>query len=849
MARTYVFRLTAEGVRELERDFKSLGETGERAFADLAKRVPGLGGALSDANRRLDEHRERISNTETSIGRLIGRYTAWGAVIAGTRALIRTAVEHNNEAAASVDRISEQYERFAKAVAPAVATGLGLIATAAEKTGDAFARMNAEGQKAVAELMRRQGGVAPLTAQQGGPGAMLLSNRLPTVGVTPSQVGGVDWYTKYVADQLTAESKAREDAQKKADDDAKKELDEKLRRIQQEFEWWEKFYADKRALADKARADEKSAEEKNNKAIHDQIIALSQQGFKIEQENADKRQDQYDEDDRKAKERLDRIHGYWVDTLDAMTNDGSRFFENLFETGEGNLGDFIDVFKRAWARLFADLATQQFVQPLMRSFLAQMGPLVGQVAGGGAPAGLLGGGGGLLGGLGGLGGIGAALGLGGAGYYNTAAGLIPAGVTVTPAVGLGGFSFGGALSGGLGGAGIGSITGMIGGNTTGGAIGGGIGGVIGAGLGSIIPGVGTALGGLIGGALGGVVGGLFGGKPSNYRATATFGPGGGFTLSGDKPNEQTLSLAQQAASAIMQEVTDLKAFGVEFQRQLSNIWIGQRDPSSYQLVGGQRISVGTVGNAGDLAQQTLAALMKGATSTDPIVAQQLARGYGSIQELTQAITFAKGIEASLKQITDPLGAAIDLWKKEAQARLDMAAATGVSIEKVQQLNAALYGQIVNQANQGVVNNIGGYLSQLQYGPESIAPPGQQYAAALADYEKSRAAAMGGGAAEAQAYLEATQQFLPFAREYLGTTQAYAAIEGTARTTLESLASKLSAPAQMPDLVIPIVNATTTTGAATVDAVEGVRNEVKALGDRLDRLSGGIESLLRSTVTA
>src|SRR5262245_3489749 len=157
---------------------------------------------------------------------------------------------------------------------------------------------------------------------------------------------------------------------------------------------------------------------------------------------------------------------------------------------------------------------------------------------------------------------------GGPGFYATAGGPIPAGVTVTPAVGLGGFSLGTLAGGALSGLGLGSIAGMLGGNTTGGAIGGGLGGAIGSFFGPI--------GTLVGGGLGGLVGGLFGGKPSNYRATATFGPGmAGFDLSGDKPNEQTLAFAQQAAAVIVDQVNQLKAFGVEFRKQVANIWIGQ----------------------------------------------------------------------------------------------------------------------------------------------------------------------------------------------------------------------------------------------------------------------------------
>jgi len=62
MARSYTFRLTAEGVRELEAQFKAAGAAGDKLFTELQAKVPGLGGVLETQNKKLDETRKRLED-------------------------------------------------------------------------------------------------------------------------------------------------------------------------------------------------------------------------------------------------------------------------------------------------------------------------------------------------------------------------------------------------------------------------------------------------------------------------------------------------------------------------------------------------------------------------------------------------------------------------------------------------------------------------------------------------------------------------------------------------------------------------------------------------------------------
>lgn len=390
---------------------------------------------------------------------------------------------------------------------------------------------------------------------------------------------------------------------------------------------------------------------------------------------------------------------------------------------------------------------------------------------------------------------------------------------------------GGVSGGGL--LGFGGLSGLFGGSSTGASTGGGIGGFLGNWGGPIALGV-------------GLVASLFKQKASDNRSVATFMPGmtdfGFGAQSAHETSQATLGGVQTAAELIRQQILAFKEVGIQFTSQLSNIWLGERDASTFQIGGGPRISAGSVGDPQDLANDVLAALLKSATSNDPAIAKMLAGG-GNIAEIQQALAFGVQITDALAQITDPLKYAIDLWKKESQARLDMAAATGFSIDKVQQLNAALYQQIVQQQNAGALSSIGGLISQLEHGPMSTAAPGKQYAAALAEYQAAQKAALGGGAAEAQAYAQVTSSFLPFAREYLGTSQAYGKIETGALTTLRGLQTSLTTPAMAPDLQ-PLVTATQTGTNMVVGAIDSQTKVIERLETENKRLGAMIEALMK-----
>lgn len=452
---------------------------------------------------------------------------------------------------------------------------------------------------------------------------------------------------------------------------------------------------------------------------------------------------------------VEEIYARWERVAHDVYESFVQAFEDIFSGGKDafeNLGKSImNIFKR----LLAEMAAQALIQPIIVPIIGGMMGMTNMLGGYGgmmANTGILGGNGGLLGSLFGGGGImggGGLLGGGGLfgglfgggggalsgagvnalaalqgiggypGYWMTSGGLlVPASVGVTPAVGLGG---GGFLSGvgGLGGLlGYGMLGSMFGG----GSWQGGLGGLLGGAAGSLIGGTGAGamLGGFLGpiGAIaGGLIGGLFKSKPSDMRSVGTFGADYSFTVAAQSAHEtsqETLAAAQQAAAAISESMKLLTRAGLSFSQQLSNVWIGSRDPSTYQMVGGPRVSVGTVGDVADLTKDTLNALLKTATSTDENVQQVLkiyqAKGLTTenLQQFLSDIDFAKTLKdlSFVSEETNQWAQAVAAVTQQFDEVIARANELGISAEAAIKAQADALAYIQTQFTQS-------YTQQLQ----------------------------------------------------------------------------------------------------------------------------------------
>jgi hypothetical protein len=77
MAKTYLFRLTSEGVDKLQRDLEALGPTGARAFQAMSEASTSLARAVAPASAQVDALRtklQQVSTTANETGGIMRRY-------------------------------------------------------------------------------------------------------------------------------------------------------------------------------------------------------------------------------------------------------------------------------------------------------------------------------------------------------------------------------------------------------------------------------------------------------------------------------------------------------------------------------------------------------------------------------------------------------------------------------------------------------------------------------------------------------------------------------------------------------------------------------------------------------
>jgi hypothetical protein len=168
-------------------------------------------------------------------------------------------------------------------------------------------------------------------------------------------------------------------------------------------------------------------------------------------------------------------------------------------------------------------------------------------------------------------------------------------------------------------------------------------------------------GGLLGGLPGFVLGLLTKKTPSNFTASADFGPNG-VSFGGDKPNDNTTQLIQQLAQVVQQGEAQLRAMGLTLGATISSLAIGQRDTSKIHLSNGQTIEA-PAGDPTAAAEAALKAVLSGATFVDSaektLVDSMLDAGKGfdqvtaAMQTFTQAQAISSGLADQILQLQDP----------------------------------------------------------------------------------------------------------------------------------------------------------------------------------------------------
>lgn len=452
----------------------------------------------------------------------------------------------------------------------------------------------------------------------------------------------------------------------------------------------------------------------------------------------------------------------------------------------------------------------------------------------------------------------------------------------------------GALAGAGGlGFGAGALLGAFGASPTVSSIGGG---AIGAGAGFLL---GGPIGAIVGG-LGGIVGGIFGGARQGFSGgTSVLGVDpqtGQLVVLGDTGKRYDVGSIASAVTPEVQQVNALlasggiriNAAGLPFNPLSSTIPFagygpGQGDGAQYgqsveqvlmtlikqgRLTSDNATLNRVLGSGGVTSLASLqegiafAALFdqlkNGADTTTQLeramkqlreqlaAAEEQAKKYGFAQgEVTKATrdAFDRDIRRELLGITDPLKLALEDFDRAAKERLEVAKTLGADLVQVERLTQLQRKQLIEQTSGGTARSLSGLVDDIVFGGLSSGAPSQRYFSAVQRLNQaSRDALADPSNAEARAaFEEAARAALPLARDFLGTSTRYAALEAEVLSTarrLDPAADPAGIAAQK------IVDSQALATSLQVGATNAVRAELVALRADFNRLADTVAALAR-----
>lgn len=425
---------------------------------------------------------------------------------------------------------------------------------------------------------------------------------------------------------------------------------------------------------------------------------------------------------------------------------------NWAATGKGSIGDIVDIFKQALAKMAAQALLDPIIIPMVSQIFGASG------YGGGAAGGAMsmlsmgsGGGGGLglvsnvaslgnsFGLLGGSGGGGLLSGLFGGGSLFTAGGVgtaatqaqilaasgLPASFSTAAASSgslLGGLStgngllgsFGGGFGGFLGGAGVGALaSSLIFGNKNDASMGGMGGAAMGAAIGSIIPGVGTVLGGLIGGLAGGGLGSITG--SSNQGAIANFNGDGLSSYLFKQGGGNNGQMATQAAQQVSAVISALKNQGVNVSLgNISGLSIGSDKSYVYgwdgmkEKLGGGEAGISAV--VSSILNKILPSASGGTTEAQAVLSRYMQNGginQSNLSQLSSDLGFANSlssIDFGVKQLTQS-EQVLKQINDQYQQLIDKAQELGLDTSKIEGARQGAIQSLIDDFNSGISSAI------------------------------------------------------------------------------------------------------------------------------------------------
>ncbi len=328
---------------------------------------------------------------------------------------------------------------------------------------------------------------------------------------------------------------------------------------------------------------------------------------------------------------------------------------------------------------------------------------------------------------------------------------------------LGGFAQGSAAGGAL------KMLGVKSSST-----GAGLGGAAGAFIPGLPPGVGAAIGGVVGGLLGG----LFKKTKKGYANNIMVGDDGeaDFTLAGNSTSRKTVG--SDSAKGLVSSLQDIaEKLGGGLQTGLNLGSLGQKkdkftfDPTPGSSSGREEF---------DTAEQAAAAAMsyalqKGVITGISKASQKIITSGQDMQRALEKATVIESIPKRLKQMVDPVGAAIDDLNVEFTkmiSYLKEGGATAAQFADAQKLYDLQRAEAIKQASDTSVSALQDYLDELKGGSSSPFNKKTTYENASQTLSSFRGDINQGKVVDQDAFLKAVDNFKDASRELNGSGQGF-----------------------------------------------------------------------------
>lgn len=430
---------------------------------------------------------------------------------------------------------------------------------------------------------------------------------------------------------------------------------------------------------------------------------------------------------------------------------------------------------------------------------------------------------------------------------------------LSQSLGIGGSTAGAQIGGALGslipgGSLIGSVLGLaIGGKKmsigkmlgglAGSAIGAGAGGALGSmvGLGSL----GGPVGAVIGLVLGGLLGGLFGSKPKGSGTISNSGYSG--SANRDNITENLTSLGGGVNSAIdkIASALGVKAGSYALSVGMYKDWYQVSNIANDPLIGKAEYNQKSSNEAydGKDAQAALVAAIKVAIQQGAFKAigatanRILSNGSSDIDQALQDTKDFMDVFKTLKQYTDPVGAALDELDSKFTHLKDIFIQNGATAEEYAQLEK-LYGieraKAIESNNNQIIGSLKNLVEQMTQGDMGLSLK-DRLGNAMGDYSSLESRVKAGDVTAYDAYAKSAQTVLDLNRQINGSQDGYWStfdqIKGVASGAIDAQTSLTSASANRDS---PFSPSAVNDNASVVGAIDA---QTAALAARLDGIYG------------